>query len=63
MLDEQSAKWQRSSQCDSGQCVEVAASGEVILVRQSDAPDGLILSFGHSAWSDFLDGVRKGEFD
>lgn len=54
--------FRRSSYCYNGACVEVAASADVILVRDSKHPDALVLRFTRGEWSDFLSGVAAGEF-
>lgn len=48
------AAWTKSSYCGSGQCVEVANTGDLLAVRDSKDPDGPVLSFGHGAWRSFL---------
>ena len=56
-------EWRRSISCESGACVEVASLGELIAVRDSRNPDGVILTFRHSAWRDFIADVRAGEYE
>lgn len=47
--------WQKSSFCESGQCVETMQWGNRVLVRDSKAPDhSPILSFDIPAWNRFL---------
>lgn len=55
-------RWRRASKCDAGNCVEVARTGGGVAVRDSKNGDGPILEFDECAWSDFLAGVRDGEF-
>jgi Domain of unknown function (DUF397) len=57
------AAWRKSSFCDSGACVEVAAIDEVIAVRDAKAPNGTVLQFTRPEWRAFVDGVRAGDFD
>jgi Domain of unknown function (DUF397) len=45
-----------------GECVELAAHGESVLLRDSKSPDTL-LRFTRAEIAAFVDGVRKGEFD
>jgi hypothetical protein len=54
--------WRRASVCASGECVEVAQSGDDVLVRNSREVD-LILRFGAKEWRTFVAGVRSGEFE
>lgn len=53
--------WRRSSRCNNGNCVEVAALPDRVLVRSS--ADGTTLSFSKEAWVSFLDDLRRGRFD
>lgn len=55
--------WRRSSASSQGECVEVAFSEQLVLVRQSRNPTGAMLSFTLAEWAAFLAGVRNGEFD
>lgn len=53
--------WHKSSYSGSngGQCVEVAASGRV-LVRDSKNPDGGRLAFGAQVWREFAAKIKSG---
>lgn len=53
-----------SSFCNSGGCVEVALlpTGEVA-VRDSKAPGTSTLRYSAREWTDFVAGVKNGEFD
>jgi hypothetical protein len=42
--------------------VEVAATPERVLVRDTKNPGGPVLSFTTAEWSAFLDGVSEGHF-
>jgi hypothetical protein len=44
-------------------CVEVAATDNAVLVRDSKHADGPVLTFDRPAWTAFLDAVRAGEMD
>jgi hypothetical protein len=46
-----------------GSCVEVAAAGGKIALRDSKDPSGPILVYTPAEWDAFLDGAKKGEFD
>jgi predicted secreted Zn-dependent protease len=54
--------WRKSSASLQGNCVEVAAADDLVLVRDTKNRHGSVLSFSHSEWSAFLTGVEKGEF-
>ncbi|MFI0943200.1 DUF397 domain-containing protein [Streptomyces sp. NPDC021020] len=55
--------WIKSSYSDNGgQCVEVAASSDVVAVRDSKNPTGPALSVPADAFTAFVEGVKRGEF-
>lgn len=53
--------WQKSSFCGTNACVEVAWTGDAVLMRNSKSPDQEPLSFTHAGWEAFLDRIRAGE--
>jgi hypothetical protein len=58
--------WQKSSRCkaDSPMCVEVADLDQaLIVVRDSEDPNGPSLLFTRDEWQAFIEGVKRGEFD
>jgi len=58
-------KWMKSSRCktDSPMCVEVyGLEAEYISIRNSTVPH-TIVSLTREEWSEFVDGVKRGEFD
>jgi hypothetical protein len=61
-IDRPALLWRRSSACNSSECVEVALTGERVLVRDSTAPLGSILEFSQREWRAFVLGVRQGTF-
>ena len=63
--EEPTEDWRKSSRSYStGGCVEVAAlSGELIGVRDSKKPRGIVLRFSPAEWDAFVDGVRMGSLD
>ncbi|GGQ30985.1 hypothetical protein GCM10010266_62820 [Streptomyces griseomycini] len=54
--------WFRSSYStgNGGECVEVAAVPDAVLVRDSKAPAGPVLSLGPKAWSAFVEQAARG---
>lgn len=56
-------RFAKSSQCDTGSCVEVASCSCGVQVRDSKDPDGPILDFTHAEWAAFVAGAQLGEFD
>lgn len=55
--------WRKSSYTDNGQCVEVADVGDRILVRNSNDPGAGTLKLTRRQLSDWLAGIKAGEFD
>ncbi|WP_433731046.1 DUF397 domain-containing protein [Actinoplanes sp. CA-051413] len=55
--------WRKSSRSSSGNCVEVAHSTGVIMVRDSKDTAGPVLAFGPAGWRQFIAGIRVGVFD
>ena len=56
--------WRKSSRsAAAGHCVEVASAAAAVFVRDSKDAAGPVLEFGDQGWSEFLAGVRDGEFD
>jgi Domain of unknown function (DUF397) len=56
-------QWRKSTYSNpSGNCVEVAAVGRVVAVRDSKDPHALQLRFRVSEWKAFLRGVKEGRF-
>ncbi|MFW6695126.1 DUF397 domain-containing protein [Streptomyces sp. MAR4 CNX-425] len=57
-------EWRKSSFSEQpdGNCLEVAAEGDVILVRESDEPN-IVLRTTPEKLRAFLAGVKAGEFD
>jgi hypothetical protein len=53
--------WRKSQRCDSGTCVEVAATAERVFMRDSKHPDGPLLSVDHTQWDEFLRWLKRQE--
>jgi hypothetical protein len=51
--------WRRSTKSGTGNCVEVAVVGGVVLIRDSANPDGAVLELPPGAWSFFLTRARS----
>lgn len=60
--DGSSIAWRKSSASAQGNCVEVGAAGDSILVRDTKDRAGRTLSFTVAEWQAFLTGVGSGEF-
>jgi len=57
-----SLRWTKSSFSKEGDCVEIAATDDAILVRDSKDKSGPMLHFTPSEWDAFLAGAAAGEF-
>ena len=55
--------WRRSTKSGSGNCVEVAVVGGVVLIRDSANPDEVVLRLPPMTWSAFLRDARTKGFD
>lgn len=51
--------WRKSSYSGQGNCVEVAAAGRGVAVRDSKDPDGPELAFGQHAWQSFVAAIKR----
>jgi predicted secreted Zn-dependent protease len=60
--DLQSLNWRKSSASGGGNCVEVAASGDSILIRDTKDRAGAVLTFTENEWKAFIVGVHGEEF-
>ncbi|MGX6605129.1 DUF397 domain-containing protein [Micromonosporaceae bacterium Da 78-11] len=58
------ASWFKSSRSGAaGHCVEAAFVPTGVGIRDSKDKDGATLLVDNSAWGEFIDGVKAGEFD
>ena len=65
MEDNRELSWRKSSYSSNGggNCVEVAGNlPGVVAVRDSKDPQGSKLTFATGAWSEFIKGIKHGEF-
>jgi hypothetical protein len=65
-MDLTSAKWRKASRSgnNGGNCVEVASNlPGVVAVRDSKDRSGPNLAVPDQAWSEFVQGIKQGEFD
>ena len=59
----QGFEWRRSSVCANNQCVEAAADGAWVYLRDSKTPDGAVLRVTRDEFAAFTAGVKGGDFD
>lgn len=56
--------FRRSSRCnEGGGCVGVAAGNDAVYVRDLKESAGPVLTVSPTAWRQFVDGLKAGEFD
>ena len=58
-----SVVWRTPRNCDGGACIQVAASGPMILIADSKVPGGPVLSYTRAEFRQFIAGAKNGEFD
>ncbi|PZG09534.1 DUF397 domain-containing protein [Micromonospora craterilacus] len=56
------ADWRKSSRSGAGNnnCVEVAAGGDSVLVRDSQDRAGPVLAIGRDSWESLMRGLKSG---
>lgn len=55
--------WRKSSHSSTdGECVEARDLGCGVEVRDTKDRAGVVLGFGPAAWTDFLVGLREGDY-
>jgi predicted secreted Zn-dependent protease len=52
-------EWRRSSRCNGGACVEVAAGPDLVYVRNSADPKGSMLVLSRARWADLIARVKE----
>ena len=64
MINQTSLNWQKSSLCESAQCVEVAAlpDGGVAVRDSKQGEQGPVLHYTREEWQAFVCGVARGDF-
>ena len=60
-FEEPCLAWRKSTASAAGDCVQVAAADEVVLIRDSANREGGMLRFAPAAWSAFLEHARGTE--
>ena len=53
--------WRKSSFCQNGECAEVAAEGEEVLLRSTRSP-GEVIRLSAAEWQAFVRGIQANEF-
>jgi hypothetical protein len=54
--------WRKSGRCATGACVEVARTGNRLLVRDSKNLGTAPIAFTPQQWATFVAGVKAGDF-
>ncbi|GAA0476446.1 hypothetical protein Ade02nite_42910 [Paractinoplanes deccanensis] len=60
MLDRNSPEWRTSSRSSGGACVEVKATEDEVLVRDSKDRGGPVLRFDHDTFRAFIADLKAG---
>jgi hypothetical protein len=55
--------WRSAISCTGGQCIQVAAIGNGVAIRDSKNPAGAILVYSTEEWETFVAGAKNGDFD
>lgn len=55
--------WHKASFCQTGECVEIAAYNDLVLMRSSAQPKMGYVYFTLEEFSSFLEAAKSGEFD
>jgi hypothetical protein len=64
MASDGSTGWRKSTRSSTGNCVEVREERpDVVQMRDSKDPQGLVLSFDRQAFGEFVDAIKRSEFD
>lgn len=58
-----SLNWCRASFCQTGECVEIAAHDDAVIMRSSAHPDAGYIYFSPKEFSSFVAAAKAGEFD
>jgi len=55
--------WHVSRTCENGQCVKVARDGGIVIIGNTNSPEGPFSEFTVEEWRHFLAGAKLGDFD
>jgi hypothetical protein len=55
--------WHKASFCQTGECVEIAAYNDAVLMRSSAQPESGYVFFTPEEFTLFLGAAKAGEFD
>lgn len=55
--------WRTARSCNGGACIQVAPSGEMIVIGDTKNPRGPVLTYTQEEWAEFVIGVKQGDFD
>jgi hypothetical protein len=62
VMQSTSLDWYRSSLCQAGECVEIAETGGLVIMRSSVHPDGEHIYFSRKEFGLFLAAAKAGEY-
>jgi hypothetical protein len=55
--------WQRSSLCQTSECVEISDYNSTVLMRSSSQPESGHILFSKEEFSSFVGAVKAGQYD
>ena len=55
--------WQKSTLCAAGECVEIAAHEDVVIMRNSSCPEAGYIYLSPTEFGDFVRAAKAGEYD
>jgi hypothetical protein len=55
--------WHKASFCQTGECIEIAAYNDVVLMRSSSQPESGYVYFTPEEFNSFLEAAKSGKFD
>lgn len=56
-------KWYISRTCDAGACIKIARKDGLVVIGNTNKPDGPFSEFTVEEWRQFLAGAKLGDFD
>jgi hypothetical protein len=63
VMQDASFGWYKASFCQTGECVEIAAHEDMVVMRSSAHPDAGYIYFSPKVFGSFLAAAKAGEFD
>ena len=55
--------WRRPAHCTRNACIEVAAQGEEVLIRDGKSPAGAVQRYSRDEFARFIEAAKAGQYD